>query len=45
MQNTRKRIIKRAAQIGLFIGLFVLAEWLIALLLCREPSAWGRRIP
>lgn len=44
MQNTRKRIITRAAQIGLFIGLFVLAEWLIALLLCREPSAWGRRI-
>ncbi len=31
-------------QVLIFLTILYLAEWLLSLLLCREPSSWGRKI-
>ncbi len=42
--RSKKTIARRGLQLLLFGAFFYLGEGVLALLLCREPSSWGRRI-
>ncbi len=44
MRSKKHKIMRRGLQILLFGAILYLAEWGLALLLCKEPSSWGRRI-